>query len=159
LTAIGIFVRIEEVARDRHSYPFAFCNVLLPALNIAFFVFHTALILFNVFGWAWAPTRRWNLVTLLATAFSWGVMGIWKGIGYCPITDWHWRVREAMGIRETSSNYLVLLVETLSGWTPPIQLANTVAVVVLLGSLSLSIGLNVRDWRRRRLAGSPASAR
>ncbi len=139
--------------RDQNSYRFAFCDVLFPALNIAFFVFHTALILFNVFGWVWAWTRRWNLVTLLATAFSWGVMGTWKGFGYCPITDWHWRVREAMGIRETSSSYIVLLVQTLSGWSPPVQLANTVAVVALLGSLSLSIWLNVRDWRRRRLPG------
>jgi len=159
LPAIGACVRIVGVSRDQDSDQFGFCKVLVPALNIAFFVFHTALILFNVFGWAWARTRRWNLVTLLATAFSWGAMGIWKGFGYCLITDWHWRVREAMGIRENSSSYFVLLVQTLSGWSPPIQLANMVALVVLLGSLSLSIGLNMRDWRRRRLAGSPASAR
>jgi hypothetical protein len=149
LPAIGACVRIVGVSRDQASHQFAFGNMLLPALNITFFVFHTVLILFNVLGWAWARTRRWNLVTLLATAFSWGVMGIWKGFGYCLITDWHWRVREAMGIRETSSSYLVLLVQTLSGWSPPIELANGVAAVVLLISLGLSIGLNVRDWRRR----------
>jgi hypothetical protein len=129
-----------------------FFKVFLSALNIACFVLHTALILFNVLGWAWARTRRWNLVTLLVTAFSWGVIGIWKGFGYCPLTDWHWRVREAMGIRKTTSNYIVLLVQTLSGWNPPIQLVNAVVVVVLLSCVSLSIGLNIRDWRRRRLA-------
>lgn len=131
---------------------------MLPTLNIAFFVFHTALILFNVFGWAWARGRRWNLITLLATAFSWGVMGLWKGIGYCICTDWHWRVREAMGIHETSDSYIVLLTRTLSGWDPPIALANNVAGVVFLTSLALSIGLNVRDWRRRRASLTSASA-
>jgi len=129
--------------------------VVLPALNIAFFVFHTALILFNVFGWAWARARRWNLLTLLATAVSWGVMGMWKGIGYCICTDWHWRVREAMGIHETSDSYIVLLTRTLSGWDPPLALANNVAGVVFLTSLALSIGLNVRDWRRRRVVAKP----
>ena len=131
---------------------------MLPALNVAFFVFHTALILFNVFGWAWARMRRWNLVTLLLTAFSWGVMGLWKGIGYCVCTDWHWQVREAMGIHETSSSYIVLLVRTLSGWDPPVGLANTVAMIVFLSSLALSIGLNVRDWRRRRSVSAPWNA-
>ena len=143
LAVIGVGVRIEGVSGDYNSCQFAFCDMLLPALNIAFFVFHTALILFNMFGWAWARTRRWNLVTLLATVFSWGIMGIWKGFGYCLITDWHWRVREAMGIHDTTSSYLVLLVQTLAGWSPPLQLANTVVLVVLVGSLGLSIGLNV----------------
>ena len=155
MTATGVHAKIRGAVHNQNSYQCAFCNVLLPALNIAFFVLHTALILFNVFGWAWTRTRRWNLVTLLATVFSWGVLGMWKGFGYCPITDWHWRVREAMGIQETSSSYIVLLVQTLSGWSPPIELANMVAAVALLGSLCLSIGLNVRDWRRRQLPVSP----
>lgn len=124
--------------------------MLLSVLNIGFFVFHTALILFNVFGWAWRRWRKWNLATLLATAFSWGVMGLWKGMGYCVCTDLHWRVREAMGIHETSSSYIVLLTRTLSGWDPPIAVANTSALVVFLTSLALSIGLNVRDWRQGR---------
>lgn len=129
----------------------------LSALNIGFFLFHTALIAFNVAGWAWRRTRRWNLVTLLATAFSWGILGIWKGVGYCICTDWHWRVREAMGLHETSSSYIVLLVRTLTGWDPPVALANTTAMIVFLSSLSLSIALNVRDIRevrRPRLPGA-----
>ena len=60
----------------------------LAVLNIAFVVLHTALILFNVFGWAWTRTRRWNLVTLLATVFSWGVLGMWKGFGYSRPVYW-----------------------------------------------------------------------
>jgi len=129
---------------------------LLNALNIAFFIFHSVLIVFNVFGWAWRRTRIWNLVTLGATAFSWGVMGFWKGAGYCICTDWHWRVREAMGIHETSSSYLVLLVRNLTGWDPPVPLTNAVALVVFLTSLSLSIGLNLRDRIRTRSVTHPA---
>ena len=51
-------------------------------LNIFFFVFHTLLMLFNCFGWAWKKTRPWNLVTLLLTAGSWFIVGIWYGWGY-----------------------------------------------------------------------------
>src|SRR5579872_1716031 len=118
--------------------------VLLPALNIFFFVFHAALILFNVFGWMWAKTRRWNLFTLLLTAASWGILGLWFGAGYCLVTDLHWRVRAAMGIHETSDSYIVLLTRTLTGWDPPVALANNVALVVFLVSLTGSILLNIR---------------
>jgi hypothetical protein len=133
---------------------------LLNALNIGFFVFHSVLILFNVLGWAWRRTRLWNLITLSGTAFSWVVMGIWKGAGYCICTDWHWQVREAMGIHETSSSYLVLLVRNLTGWDPPVRLVNSVALVVFLSCLVLSVTLNVRDRVRRssKLAFDPPNS-
>lgn len=120
------------------------------ALNIAFFVFHTSLILFNVFGWIWPKTRPWNLFTLGLTLFSWVVMGATKGMGYCICTDWHWQVREQMGIQETADSYIILLVRTLSGWDPPVALANNAAMVTFVVSTAMSAGLNLRDWRRRR---------
>jgi len=123
---------------------------MLAAANIILFIFHTALILFNVFGWMCAKTRRWNLVTLLLTLFSWGVMGIWKGAGYCVCTDIHWRVREAMGMHEHADSYLVLLVQKISGWDPPVQLVNMVALVVFVVSLTASLVLNIKDHRERR---------
>lgn len=121
----------------------------LVALNIGFFVFHTGLILFNVFGWIPQQTRRWNLATLLLTLFSWTVMGIWFGQGYCVCTDLHWRVRAAMGIHDGADSYLVLLVRMLSGWDPPVGLVNSVAAAVFAFSLVASVVLNARDWRRR----------
>ena len=119
----------------------------LSILNIAFFVFHTCLILFNVTGWAWRRTRRWNLITLSLTAFSWGVLGLWKGVGYCICTDLHWRVREAMGIHETSSSYLVLLVRTFTGWDPPVVWVNNVAMVAFISSITMSVVLSIPDIR------------
>jgi hypothetical protein len=120
---------------------------MLAALNVGFFVFHTALILFNVFGWIHPKTRKWNLASLLLTLAGWTVLGIWYGVGYCLCTDWHWQVRKAMGIEETADSYIVLLVRNLSGWDPPISLANTVAMWVYIGALAMSVALNVRDYR------------
>ena len=42
-------------------------------LNVGFFVFHTAWIVFNCVGWAWRRTRRWHLATVSLTALSWSV--------------------------------------------------------------------------------------
>jgi len=131
---------------------------VLAVLNIFFFVFHTALIFFNVLGWIWKKARKWNLVTLLCTLFSWTVMGLWFGKGYCVCTDLHWRVRAAMGINDHADSYLVLLVRTVSGWDPPVPLVNACAFWVFLFSLTMSVGLNVRDRRRRVLAAQVAEA-
>lgn len=120
---------------------------MLAVLNIAFFVLHTALILFNVLGWIDRRTRPWNLATLLLTLFSWTVMGLWHGVGYCVLTDLHWRVRAAMGIHESADSYLVLIVQTLTGWTPPTALVNPVAAVGFALAFLASIVLNVRDRR------------
>jgi hypothetical protein len=125
---------------------------VLPVLNVAFFVFHSALILFNVFGWIWKATRRWNLVTLVLTLLSWMAMGIWFGTGYCICTDLHWKVRAAMGIHDHASSYLVLLVRILTGWDPPVVLVNRVAGAVFLAALSISLFLNIRDARSRQRA-------
>ena len=123
---------------------------MLAVLNILFFVVHTSLILFNVFGWAHPRTRKWNLATLLLTLVSWAGMGMCYGMGYCICTDYHWQVREAMGIQETAGSYIVLLVRNISGWNPPIELANTVALWVFVSALVISVGLNARDWTLAR---------
>jgi hypothetical protein len=133
-------------------YGVTYTVVVLPVLNVAFFVFHTALILFNVFGWVDRRTRRWNLATLLLTLFSWTAMGIWFGRGYCVCTDLHWRVRAAMGIQDHADSYLALLVRILSGWDPPVTLVNNVAAVVFLLALITSMTLNLRDWKRAKVS-------
>ena len=118
-------------------------------LNAFFMVFHTLLIVFNVFGWAWKKSRKWNLVTLGVTAFSWLVMGIWKGVGYCVCTDWHFQVRRAMGINDPENSYIDFLFRVVSGWSPDPNLTRAVAGWVFAISIVLSVGLNARDWRSR----------
>lgn len=119
---------------------------MYAALNILFFVIHTGLIVFNVFGWIPRRTRRWNLVTLLLTLGSWVGMGLYYGMGYCVLTDWHWQVRRKMGIIEDADSYIAFLVRNLSGWDPPIALVNTVAMWTFIIALVMSITLNARDW-------------
>jgi len=123
-------------------------------LNYFFFCFHTALILFNSFGWIFPQTRKWNLVTLLLTAFSWFVLGIWFGWGYCFCTDWHWQVREHLGYRDMSNSYIQFLVQKITGKTFPIKLVDIVTGIVFFTSLAASLILNGRDYYRLRKKNS-----
>ena len=89
-------------------------NSLLIVLDYFFIVFHTGMVLFNLLGWIWKPTRKANLVLLCLTAFSWFVLGVWYGWGYCFCTDWHWQVRVALGYQMPNS-YIKFLLDGLLG--------------------------------------------
>ncbi|NOX36525.1 MAG: DUF2784 domain-containing protein [Calditrichaeota bacterium] len=114
-------------------------------LNGFFFVFHSALIVFNLLGWAWRRTRRWNLYTLLLTGFSWFGLGIWYGFGYCPSTDWHWQVRRRLGYYDMPTSYIQFLLEQLTGWTFNPVLVDVLTLLGFLTALCMSIYLNYRD--------------
>ncbi len=117
-------------------------------LNYFFFGFHTVVVLFNTFGWIFRRTRKWNLITLSFTAFSWFVLGIWYGWGYCFCTDWHWQVREKLGYHDQSRSYIHFLILKITGINFPIQLVETVTMIVFLVSIIMSAWLNTRDYSR-----------
>jgi len=119
-------------------------------LNIFFFVFHTCIILFNLFGWIWKKTRLANLILLSLTAFSWFFLGIWYGYGYCPSTDWHWQVRMKLGIFDMPSSYLEFLFETFTGLDVSRTLVDIFALIFLVTAFCASIVLNIRDWKKQR---------
>ncbi len=117
-------------------------------LDYFFFVFHTGFTLFNVTGWMFYKTRRWNLVTLLLTAFSWFVLGIWYGWGYCFCTDWHYDVREQLGYRDQQGSYIQFLIVKLTGTHLNEALVEKVTLIVFIISLVMSIILNIRDYQQ-----------
>lgn len=88
---------------------------MLVTLNILFFLFHTVILVFNLTGWMFRRTRTLHIVCLGATLFSWFVMGYWKGIGYCICTDWHFKIRREMGIRDSVHSYLQLIAKSFFG--------------------------------------------
>jgi hypothetical protein len=124
--------------------------MLYQALNIFFFAFHTLFTLFNIFGWIFKKTRKLHLLTMSATAFSWFIIGIWYGWGYCFCTDWHWQVREKLGYENESRSYIHFLVLKLTGFNFDPNLVETTTLVVFLVTFVLSIWLNVKDWKRMR---------
>jgi hypothetical protein len=117
-------------------------------LNIFFFVFHTVWTLFNMIGWMFRVTRKWNLLTLLLTALSWFVLGIWYGWGYCLCTDWHWQVRRNLGYTDESNSYIHFLLLKMTGINMDPELVNNVTLIVFVVSVIMSVWLNIRNRRK-----------
>ena len=119
-------------------------------LDIFFMVFHTSVILFNVFGWMWKPTRKYNLFLLLLTAASWFILGIWYGWGYCICTDWHWDVLKKLGRQHLPNSYVKFLIDRIFNTDINADLVNYATVIIFFAALAVSVILNIRDYRRRR---------
>lgn len=119
-------------------------------LNIFFFVFHTAFTLFNMVGWIFPKTRKLHLITLSLTAFSWFVLGIWYGWGYCLCTDWHWDIREKLGYDDSSNSYIHFLLLKLTGINLNHKLVEIATLSIFLLSSALSILFNIKDYYQRK---------
>jgi hypothetical protein len=122
--------------------------VFYKIANYFFFVFHITLIFFNLFGWIPKKLRKWNLVSLSATAFSWIVLGIFYGFGYCFLTDWHWQVREKLGYSTESNSYIHFLITELTGLSLDEGLVDVVTAILFFMAFALSIYVFARDRRR-----------
>ena len=117
--------------------------------DVFFFAFHVALIFFNLFGWIFKPTRKWNLITLGLTAFSWIVLGIFFGFGYCFLTDWHWEIREKLGYTTPYNSYIHFLIETLFDVQVSARLVDLCTAIFFVAALTMSVISN-RDLLRKR---------
>ncbi|MBP8129344.1 MAG: DUF2784 domain-containing protein [Candidatus Hydrogenedentes bacterium] len=123
---------------------------MYEALNCGFFVFHTVFVLFVLSGWLWRLTRPCHLAACILTAFSWGVLGLRYGFGYCPFTDWHWRVRVQLGEGDMPRSYLKFLLDKITGLDFDAGLVDTSAIVVFAVVSAISLICCVRDWRRKQ---------
>lgn len=100
---------------------------------------HLVIIGFNLLGWIWPLTRKFHLISVLLTAASWLLLGLWYGIGYCPITDWQWQVKAKLGEQDLPASFIKYYADKLSGRDVPATLVD----LVTAGSFALAAGLSV----------------
>jgi hypothetical protein len=118
-------------------------------LDKFFLGFHSFIICFNLFGWIWKKTRIANLIVLMLTAFSWFVLGIWYGFGYCFCTDWHYRVKMKLGHTDMPSSYIKYIIDSLTGLDMNEKLVDVTTVTFFFLALTASVLTNMKDWRNR----------
>jgi hypothetical protein len=121
-------------------------------LDYFFLIFHTILTLFNLIGWIWKKTRMVNFITLMLTGFAWFGFGIFFGIGYCPLTDWHWDVLEKLGHHDLPNSYITYLIQRLSGITANPHAVEIATIVGFVIAVIMSVYLNfIRKRNNKRV--------
>jgi hypothetical protein len=116
-------------------------------LDIFFVVFHTSVIIFNLFGWIWKKTRIANFITLSLTGASWLFLGLIVGtLGYCPFTDWHFDVLYKLGKTDLPDSYIKYLADRITGLNFNASMVDSITLYAFLAALVLSLFLNIRDY-------------
>ncbi|HPX55987.1 MAG TPA: DUF2784 family protein [Syntrophales bacterium] len=118
---------------------------LYPLLNFMLHVLHACIISFTLLGWLWGPWRLYHLAWIVLTLGSWYGLGLWMGMGYCPVTEFHWTVKEKLGEGRPECNYIYYWLAKLPAMTfdPGRVEKATVISTLLAGTVSLI--LNIRD--------------
>lgn len=88
---------------------------MLPFLDVCLTMLHLVIILFNLFGWIPVYTRKAHLISIILTAASWFLLGIWFGIGYCPITEWQWNIKEQLGETNLPTSFIKYYGDKIAG--------------------------------------------
>ena len=142
-------------SREHEEFCLTTGHFLLRLSDLALLCIHGALLIFNATGWAWKRTRRLHLATISATVASWFGLGALYGWGYCPLTDWHWRVKRALGETGLPASWVKYYLDRVAGvaWDPVV--VDAVVGATGAAALALAASLALRD----RLAGRAAGPR
>jgi len=123
---------------------------MLKLLDIFFTILHLVIILFNLFGWAWPKARKFHLVFVGLTLASWFILGFWYGMGYCPVTDWQWDVKEKLGETNLPNSFVKYFADKLSGRDFSPELVDRVTLTSFLVAIAVTIYVNFFRHRLKR---------
>ena len=120
-------------------------------LDILLTLVHLLIIGFNLLGWIWPATRRAHFIGVLITAACWFLLGIWFGIGYCPVTDWQWQIKEQLGEADLPNSFIKYYADEITGKHFPPSFIDAVTLVCFAVSAVLAVYFNFinKKWRRR----------
>jgi hypothetical protein len=125
--------------------------MIYHVLDIFFILFHSSLVIFNLFGWILRKSRIWNLITLTLTGASWLFLGLIVGaLGYCPFTEWHFNILLKLGEQNLPNSYIKYLTDRLTGMDLSELLVDKITLYSFLAALLISLFLNIRDLRNKR---------
>lgn len=121
---------------------------MLHLLDYLLFSIHVFVIIANLFGWVWKKTRKAHLVVVGGTLASWFVLGIWRGWGYCILTDWEWDIKRSLGEKNLPSSFTRYLSNNVMG----MELSrSTVDLLTLLGLILAIVMAILVNWVIPRL--------
>lgn len=110
--------------------------------DVLFTIFHLLVVGFNLLGWIWPSTRKMHFVLVLLTAGSWLILGIWYGLGYCPVTDWHWQIKDRLGETNLPNSFIKYYADKITGHQVSSDLIDAATAIGFAMAAVLSVYLN-----------------
>ena len=121
----------------------------LQILDVFLTISHMVIVGFNLFGWIWKKTSMANFIVIMITAACWFILGIWYGIGYCPVTEWQWQIKEKLGERDLPNSFVKYWANKLTGTDVNTQFIDVLIAVCFAVALIISVYLNFFAKRKK----------
>ncbi len=107
--------------------------------------FHSVFVLFVLFGWIPKSTRKAHIIAISLVLIAWLIIGLYKGvIGYCPLTDWHWDIKRALGEQNIPSSFTEYMLEKITGRDFDRKLVDIATAIGLVISVLAAVYINVK---------------
>lgn len=122
---------------------------MLHLLDYFLTVFHTAFVLFVLFGWLKPSWRKIHVTAILLTLTAWLLIGLYKGVlGYCPLTDWHWDIKRSLGERGMPSSFIEYILEKISGLNLPKKPVDWLTGAGMVFSVVMAVVFHLKSKRK-----------
>ncbi|MGQ5523628.1 DUF2784 family protein [Chitinimonas sp. PSY-7] len=121
-------------------------EIIYFLLNGLFHVAHITIILFVMMGWLFKPLLPFHLALTLLTLGSWFILGRWLGVGYCPVSDWHWKVKAALGAGRPNGTYIYFVLKNITGIELNVDIVDKMVVIGTIAIAGISLILNLHAW-------------
>ena len=115
---------------------------MLLVLDFIFLWLHIIIIVFNLSGWLWVKTRKVHLFVVIATLFSWIIMGFKYGFGYCFLTDWHWDIKYKLGETNLPASFIKYFLDTYTLINLPPRTVDIITVAFFCVAIILTVYVN-----------------
>ncbi len=115
-------------------------------MNGLFHLVHIVIILFVMIGWIFSTLLPLHLALTLLTLGSWFILGRWFGIGYCPISDWHWKIKAILGEGRPNGTYIHLVLQNITKRELNSAIVDKVVLIGTMVIMGISLVLNVQAW-------------
>ncbi len=122
---------------------------MLRLLDIFLTFIHLIIIGFNLFGWIWPATRKMHFICVLATAASWLLLGLWFGVGYCPVTDWQWQVKAKLGEHDLPASFIKYYADKITGKNISSSFVDLITAICFAVTALLSVYVNFIKKNRK----------
>ena len=122
---------------------------MLRLLDIFLTFIHLIIIGFNLFGWIWPATRKMHFICVLATAASWLLLGLWFGVGYCPVTDCKWQVKAKLGEHDLPASFIKYYADKITGKNISSSFVDLITAICFAVAALLSVYVNFIKKNRK----------
>lgn len=114
----------------------------LKMMDLFLHVIHLALVVICLLGWMFEPTRVLHLVTVGLVAVSWLGLGMFRGWGYCLLTDTQWRIKKKLGQEPQTDSYIKYMLDKVMHRDINQEITDNLTLYLYIGVALLSVVVN-----------------